>query len=162
VVAIEFVPFVEQAAFDALDTRVTAAPGSFGDLAGLAGYLSARYPGLPPEAVSRRARGGYAPRGDGTLAPLADADAMRATCAGLREDLAPDLRGLGVPAVLVRGARSAFVSEAAFDAARALRPDLPAVVVDGADHYVPEERPEEIAQIVREFTAGKLNDGSGS
>ena len=34
----------------------------------------------------------------------------------------------------------------------ALRPDLPGIVVDGADHYVTEERPEKVAQIIREFT----------
>jgi pimeloyl-ACP methyl ester carboxylesterase len=34
-----------------------------------------------------------------------------------------------------------------------LRPDLRAVEVDGADHYVPEERPEAIAAIVREIDA---------
>jgi 2-(acetamidomethylene)succinate hydrolase len=152
VVAIEFTPFIEQAAFDALDARVTGAPASFASVGEVTGYLSARYPGLPAEAVARRAAGGFAERADGTLTPLADAGAMRETCAGLREDLAPDLRRLGVPAVLVRGADSRFVSAAAFRAAQALRPDLPAVVVDGADHYVPEEKPEEVAQIIREFT----------
>jgi 2-(acetamidomethylene)succinate hydrolase len=154
VVAIEFTPFIDKAAFDALDTRVTGGPRSFGDHGDLTGYLSWRYPGLPPDAVSRRASHGYAERADGRLAPLADPGAMRATCAGLREDLAPDLRRLGVPAVLVRGADSRFVSDQAFRAARALRPDLPAVVVGGGDHYVPEERPAEVAQIVREFAAG--------
>ena len=154
VIAIEFTPFIDKAAFDALDTRVTGGPRSFGDLGDLTGYLSWRYPGLPPDAVSRRASHGYAARADGRLVPLADAGAMRATCAGLREDLAPDLRRLGVPAVLVRGADSRFVSDQAFRAACALRPDLPAVVVGGADHYVPEERPEEVAEIVRAFAAG--------
>jgi 2-(acetamidomethylene)succinate hydrolase len=152
VIAIEFTPFIDKAAFDALDTRVTGGPRSFGDLGDLTGYLSWRYPGLPPDAVSRRASHGYAARADGRLVPLADAGAMRATCAGLREDLAPDLRRLGVPAVLVRGADSRFVSDQAFRAACALRPDLRGIVVDGADHYVPEERPEEVAQIIREFS----------
>ncbi len=160
VIAIEFTPFIGPAAFDALDSRVSQGPASFGDLGDLTGYLSWRYPGLPPDAVARRARHGYAERPDGRLAPLADAGAMRATCAGLREDLAPDLRRLGVPALLVRGADSRFVSEEAFRAARALRPDLPAVVVDGADHYVPEERPADVAQIIREFSA--KNGGSTS
>jgi len=154
VVAIEFTPFIDKAAFDALDSRVTGGPRSFGDLGDLTGYLSRRYPGLPPDAVSRRARHGYAARSDGRLAPLADMGAMRATCAGLREDLAADLGRLAVPAVLVRGAGSQFVSDQAFAAARALRPDLPGVTVDHADHYVPEEQPAEVAQVIREFTAG--------
>ena len=154
VVAIEFTPFIGKAAFDALDSRVAGGPRSFGDLGDLTGYLTWRYPGLPADAVSRRARHGYAARADGRLAPLADAGAMRATCAGLREDLAADLRRLAVPAVLIRGADSRFVSDQAFAAARALRPDLPGVIVDHADHYVPEEQPAEVARIIREFTAG--------
>jgi 2-(acetamidomethylene)succinate hydrolase len=56
-----------------------------------------------------------------------------------------------VPALLVRGADSTFVSDRAFAAARGLRPDLPALVVDGAGHYVPEERPAEVAKIIDEF-----------
>jgi 2-(acetamidomethylene)succinate hydrolase len=151
VVAIEFTPFIEVAAFDALDARVGSGPKSFGDVGDLTGYLSWRYPGLPPDAVARRAENGYAAAADGRLAPLADAGAMRATCAGLRADLAADLRRLAVPAVLVRGADSRFVSQRAFGAALELRPDLPGIVVDGADHYVPEERPDDVAQIISEF-----------
>jgi 2-(acetamidomethylene)succinate hydrolase len=151
VIAIEFTPFIETAAFDALDARVGTGPRSFGDAGDLTGYLSWRYPGLPPDAVARRAQHGYAVRADGRLAPLADAGAMRATCDGLREDLARDLQRLGVPALLVRGADSAFVSEQAFRAALGLRPGMPGIVVDDADHYVPEEQPAEIARIIREF-----------
>lgn len=156
VVAIEFTPFIEQPAFDALDARVAGAPASFAGAGEVTRYLSGRYPRLPQDALARRASGGFADRPDGRLVPLADAGAMRATCAGLRGDLAPDLRRLAVPAVLVRGAGSRFVSAAALRAARALRPDLPGVVVDGADHYVPEEKPAETARIIREFAAGSL------
>jgi len=53
------------------------------------------------------------------------------------------------------------VSAAAFAAARALRPDLRAVVVAGADHYVPEEQPGEVAQIIGEFCAEAF-EGSSS
>jgi 2-(acetamidomethylene)succinate hydrolase len=156
VVAIEFTPFIEQAAFDALDARVGGAPASFASAGDLTGYLSSRYIRLPQDAVARRAAHGFAARPDGSLAPLADAAAMRETCTGLREDLAPGLRRLAVPAVLVRGADSTFVSAAAFRAARALRPDLPGIVVGGADHYLPEEKPAETARIISEFAAGSL------
>lgn len=156
VVAIEFTPFIEQAALDALDARVAAAPARFAVAGDLAGYLSSRYARLPQDAVARRAEHGFAEQADGSLAPLADAAAMRATCAGLRDDLAPGLRRLAVPAVLVRGADSTFVSATAFRRARALRPDLPGLVVDGADHYVPEEKPAETAAIIREFAAGSF------
>jgi 2-(acetamidomethylene)succinate hydrolase len=161
VVAIDFTPFIEPAAFDALDARVAGGARTFGDAGEVRAYLSQRYPRLPPDAVGRRARHGYARDGEGRLRPLADAGAMRATCAGLRADLAPALRGLAVPALLARGADSAFVSAAAFAAARALRPDLRAVVVPDADHYVPEERPGQVASIIGEFCAAVF-EGSGS
>ncbi|HMH92478.1 MAG TPA: alpha/beta hydrolase [Streptosporangiaceae bacterium] len=161
VVAIDFTPFIAPAAFDALDTRVAGGARTFGDAAEVTAYLAERYPRLPPDAVARRARHGYAPDAQGRLRPLADAGAMRATCAGLRADLAPDLSAMAVPAVLVRGADSAFVSAAAFEAARALRPDLRAVVVAGADHYVPEEQPGHVAQIIGEFSAEAF-EGSSS
>jgi 2-(acetamidomethylene)succinate hydrolase len=160
VVAIDFTPFIPAAAFDALDRRVTGGARTFADEGEVTGYLAQRYPRLPPDAVARRARHGYAPDAAGRLRPLADAGAMRATCAGLRADLAPALSGLAGPALLVRGADSAFVPAAAFEAARGLRPDLRAVVVPDADHYVPEERPEQVASIIGEFGA-EVFEGSG-
>ena len=161
VIAIDFTPFIDPAAFDALDARVAGGARTFGDAGEVVAYLAERYPRLPPDAVARRAQHGYAPDAAGRLRPLADAGAMRATCAGLRADLAPDLSALAVPALLVRGADSAFVSAAAFDAARALRPDLPAIVVAGADHYVPEEQPGRVAEIIGEFGAEAF-EGSSS
>jgi 2-(acetamidomethylene)succinate hydrolase len=161
VVAIDFTPYIAPAAFDALDARVAGGARTFGDAGEVAAYLAERYPRLPPGAVARRARHGYAPDAAGRLRPLADAGAMRATCAGLRADLAPDLSRLARPALLVRGADSAFVSAAAFEAARALRADLRAVVVAGADHYVPEEQPDQVAQLIGEFCAEAF-EGSSS
>ncbi|HEY6479839.1 MAG TPA: alpha/beta hydrolase, partial [Streptosporangiaceae bacterium] len=160
VVAIDFTPFIAPAAFDALDARVAGGERAFGDTAEVIAYLAGRYPGLPPDALARRARHGYAPDAAGALRPLADAAAMRATCAGLRGDLAPDLSRLARPALLVRGADSAFVSPAAFAATRALRPDLPAVVVAGADHYVPEEQPGYVAQLISGFGAEAFEGSS--
>lgn len=160
VIAIDFTPFIAPAAFDALDARVAGGARTFGDTAEVVAYLAGRYPRLPPDALARRARHGYAPDAAGALRPLADAAAMRATCAGLRADLAPDLSRLARPALLVRGADSAFVSPAALAATRALRPDLPAVVVAGADHYVPEEQPGYIARLISEFGAEAFEGSS--
>ena len=151
VIAIDFAPFIAPAIFDALDARVAGGSRNFGSHGEVTSYLSERYQRLPADAVERRARYGYEHGTDGRIAPLAQAAAMQLTCSGLRQDLAPDLLRLGVPAVLVRGADSALVSPEAFGATRALRPDLPGVIVQGADHYVPEERPAEVARIVEEF-----------
>ena len=148
VVAIDFTPYVESSVYDALDSRIAAGDQHFDSELDVISYLSTRYPGLGRDAIARRAAFGFCPSTGGSLAPLADPDAMRATAAGLRDDLASALSRLEVPAVLVRGARSAFVSEAAFDATRRLRPDIRTVVIEGADHYVPEERPDEVARVV--------------
>jgi 2-(acetamidomethylene)succinate hydrolase len=161
VIAIDFTPFIAPDVFDALDARVARGGRSFADAAAVTGYLTERYPRLPADAVARRAQYGFAPDAEGRLRPLADAGAMRATCAGLREDLAPDLSALARPALLVRGADSAFVSAGAFAATRTLRPDLRAVVVEGADHYVPEEQPAQVAALVAEFSAEAF-EASGS
>jgi 2-(acetamidomethylene)succinate hydrolase len=161
VIAIDFTPFIAPAVFDALDTRAAGGARTFADAAEVTGYLTERYPRLPPDAVARRARYGYAPDAEGRLRPLAETEAMRATCAGLREDLAPDLSALATPALLVRGADSAFVSASAFAATRTLRAGLRAVVVEGADHYVPEERPAQVAALIAEFSA-EVFEGSGS
>ena len=61
---------------------------------------------------------------------------------------------LQVPALLVRGSESALVSTAAVAQTRRLRPDIEIVEVADADHYVPEEKPDEIAAIVTRFIAG--------
>ncbi len=63
------------------------------------------------------------------------------------------MRSLDVPALFVRGAESTFVAPEAFEATRSLRPDLPASVVSGADHYVPEEQPELLADLIENFLA---------
>jgi 2-(acetamidomethylene)succinate hydrolase len=117
------------------------------------GFLTQRYPRLPPDAIERRTAHGYYPSGDGTLSPLARADAVAATCAGLREDLAPYVLSLEVPALFVRGTESTFVTPEAFEATKFLRPDLPASAVSDADHYVPEEQPERLAELIENFLA---------
>jgi len=167
VVAVEFTPFVEDAVYDALDERIAAGQQVFVDRDDVVAYLSRRYPGLDGTAVARRAEFGFARGQSGGLEPLADAYAMQETAAGLRRDLAPALTDLAVGAVLVRGARSAFVSVAAWAATRRLRPDLRTETVEDADHYVPEEQPEAVARIIGElaaeaFAAGDMPDRGGT
>ena len=94
-----------------------------------------------------------APPSDFTLRPLARADAVAATCVGLREDLETYVLSLEVPALFVRGAESTFVTPEAFAATKSLRPDLATSVVDGADHYVPEEQPGPLAELIEDFLA---------
>lgn len=150
VVAIDFTPFIEREVFDALDERVNRGDRVFSSLDSVRAYLKDRYPRLPADAVERRARHGFECI-DGEWRALALPAAMRQTCAGLREDLAPFLKDIRVPVLLLRGADSKLVSRGAWAKTKALRPDLPAQEIAGADHYVPEEQPAAVAAAVIDF-----------
>jgi 2-(acetamidomethylene)succinate hydrolase len=163
VVAIEFTPFIEDGPLDALEQRVAAGAGQkFPDFAAVWAYLRERYARLPQDAVQRRAEHGYAPAEKGGFRPLADAQAMVETCRGLRVDLEPAVRHVRRPTLLVRGEDSALVSREAFERTRALRPDLAALTVADTDHYVPEEKPAEVAEIVRNFAFGTADRSESS
>jgi 2-(acetamidomethylene)succinate hydrolase len=150
VVAIDFTPFIEREVFDALEERVNRGDRVFSSLDSVRAYLKDRYPRLPADAVERRARHGFECI-DGEWRALALPAAMRQTCAGLREDLAPCLKDIRVPVLLLRGADSKLVSRGAWAKTKALRPDLPAQEIAGADHYVPEEQPAAVAAAVIDF-----------
>jgi 2-(acetamidomethylene)succinate hydrolase len=150
VVAIDFTPFIEREVFDALEQRVNRGDRVFSSLDSVRAYLKDRYPRLPADAVERRARHGFECI-DGEWRALALPAAMRQTCAGLREDLAPFLKDIRVPVLLLRGADSKLVSLGAWAKTKALRPDLPAQEIAGADHYVPEEQPAAVAAAVIDF-----------
>lgn len=150
VVAIDFTPYLEPEVCDALDARVEGGARDFASFEEVKKYLKERYTRLPPDAIERRARHGYE-HADGKWRPLALAAAMRETCAGLREDLTPALKGIRVPVLLLRGEDSKLVSRAAWAKTRALRPDIPAREIAGADHYVPEEQPAAVAAEVLDF-----------
>jgi 2-(acetamidomethylene)succinate hydrolase len=148
VVAVDFTPFIEPQVFDDLEARVNGGDRVFADVADIEAYLTQRYPRLPRDAIQRRARYGYG-EAVGGFRPLADPGAMSQTATGLRASLEGVVRAIDRPTVLVRGARSKLVSPTAWTRTRELRPDLTAVEIDDADHYVPEEQPNAIAALVR-------------
>jgi 2-(acetamidomethylene)succinate hydrolase len=57
-VAFDFTPGIESQVFDALDQRIATGNRRFATLEEVRAYLTARYPGVPPEAVGRRMAGG--------------------------------------------------------------------------------------------------------
>ncbi|MBM3488057.1 MAG: alpha/beta hydrolase [Alphaproteobacteria bacterium] len=153
VVAVDLVPFIPESEWIALETRVGGGDRAFATDDEVRTYLAGRYPLMPADAIARRVRYGYVRRADG-LRPLADASAMMATCRGFRPDFVADFRANRVATVLVRGEHSAVVDRDTWAKARALRPDLAAIEVAGTDHYVNEERPELVGDIVEGFIAG--------
>lgn len=150
IVAIDFTPFIETEVFDSLESRVGGGAQAFDSVAAIELYLQDRYVNMPRDAVARRADYGYHETSEG-LVPLASPSAMLQTVQGLRADLAGYFSEIGVPATIVRGAESVLVTQAAFDATRALRPELQYEIVANADHYVPEEQPVAITRLVLEL-----------
>ena len=150
VAAVDFTPFIETEVFDSLEARVNAGDQAFTDLAAVEDYLANRYPNIPAPAIKIRAESGYHATDDG-LRPRASASAMAQTAAGLRADLAPAYRQVTRPVMVVRGAESKLVSEAALEKTHALRPDMPIAVIPGADHYVNETNPEVTIKAIRNF-----------
>lgn len=153
VVAVDFTPFIEPQVLDELEARVRGGNRAFADPREVEAYLSARYPLLPADAIRRRAQYGYRKAQDG-YRPLADSRAMELTAAGLKGNIEDAVRDIKQRAVLVRGAHSKLVSPGAWARTRELRPDLEAVEVADADHYVPEEQPAAIAALVRRVAGG--------
>ncbi|RWE44849.1 alpha/beta hydrolase [Mesorhizobium sp.] len=150
VVAIDFTPYIETEALDALEARVNAGSQLFEDIKAVEAYLAGRYPNIPAAAIKIRAESGYH-RVDGGLRPLASPEAMAQTAKGLRSDLAPAYRDVTKSVLIVRGEASKLVSAAALAKTSRLRPDLPVVVVPGADHYVNEVSPEITLKAITNF-----------
>lgn len=150
VIAIDFTPYIETEVLDALEARVNAGNQLFKDVAAVEAYLAGRYPNVPAEAIKIRAESGYHAV-DGGLRPLASPSAMAQTAKGLRADLTPAYREVKKPVLIVRGEVSKLVSAAALAKTSRLRPDLPVVVVPGADHYVNEVSPEITLKAITNF-----------
>lgn len=150
VVAIDFTPYIEVEALDALEARVNAGSQLFDNLGAVEAYLAGRYVNIPAAAIRIRAESGYQAV-DGGLRPLASPTAMAQTAKGLRADLVPAYRDVTKPVLIVRGEASKLVSAAALEKTSRLRPDLPVVVVPGADHYVNEVSPEITLRAITNF-----------
>lgn len=150
VVAIDFTPFIEDEVFDALEARVNAGGRLFESVAEVEAYLAGRYPNIPADAIRIRAESGYEAV-DGGVRALASPSAMAQTAKGLRADLTRAYREVSRPVLIVRGEVSKLVSPAALAKTSKLRPDLPVVVVSGADHYVNEVAPDITLKAITNF-----------
>ena len=140
VIAIDFTPYIETEVLDALESRVNAGDRLFKDAEAVQAYLKGRYPNIPADAIMIRAESGYR-QVEGGLRPLASPAAMAQTAKGLRADLTQAYRDVEKPVLIVRGEESKLVSAEALAKTSRLRPDLPVIVVPGADHYVNEVSP---------------------
>ncbi|HRF07575.1 MAG TPA: alpha/beta hydrolase [Xanthobacteraceae bacterium] len=150
VVAVDFTPFIEKEVLDTLAVRVNGGDRLFKSREEIEAYLQDRYQKMPAAAIRQRAMTAFR-EVEGGLRPLADPGAMAQTAEGLREELETAFKAVSRPTLVVRGAESKLVSEAALEKTRQLRPDMPVIVVENTDHYVTEEAPEESIRFIREF-----------
>ncbi|MGW8482754.1 alpha/beta fold hydrolase [Microbacterium sp. NPDC055903] len=149
VVCVDYTPWVDAHVLDVLRDRVAAGDRAFADEAAVREYLQDRYPLLPSDAIARRAAWGYHDAGDGSLRPLAEPGAMMQLIDGFRTPWDDAFRTFTAPARHIRGSASAIVGEDAWAEARAARPEDAWLTVPDADHYVPEEKPELVADEIR-------------
>lgn len=139
VLSVDFVPHTGRQELQTLADRVGGGDREFTDLDDVRAYLKSRYKLMPDDAVDRRARHGYAETERGGLRPLANPEAMRQTAEGLFEPYPGPYRELTVPMIAMRGQLSTLVSAEAYEDAAGIRPDVDHQVINGVDHYIPEE-----------------------
>ena len=153
-VSVDYAATIEESVFAALRKSLAHSGNALPDAESVRRSVRARSTLLPDDAVERRAQHLFDADTAG-FRPLASPAAIADTLAVIDIDLVPALRGGRVPVLLIRGEKSPFLSEGAFARSLWLRPDLFGAVVADADHFVPEERPAEVAALVRQFIAGR-------
>jgi 2-(acetamidomethylene)succinate hydrolase len=152
VVSIDYAATIEPGVFSALREARAAGEGPLPDVESVHRAIRARSSLLPDDAVERRAHNLYVEQ-DGGFRPVASAAAIGHTLESMDADLVPALRDTRMPTMLMRGSESPFLSEAAFMRSLWLRGDLAGAIVSGADHFVPEQQPDEVAELIRRFVA---------
>jgi 2-(acetamidomethylene)succinate hydrolase len=150
VVSIDYAAMMEPGVFSTLRNARSGGEGELPDIDSVRRAIRSRSALLPDDAVERRANHLYAVHGEG-YRPIVSSAAVAETLETMDADLAPALSGSTIPMMLVRGGRSPFLSEAAFMRSLWLRPDLAGAIIDDTDHFVPEEKPAEVAAIIRRF-----------
>jgi 2-(acetamidomethylene)succinate hydrolase len=149
-VAVEYGPWIERRSFDLLNERVRNAPERLPSRQAALDYLAFRYPRVTPAALARRADFGLHPEGSALVWKYSRA-AIEQTLDLMDADLGPLVDRVHAPALIVRGSDSNFYDAAAYNHLRQLRPDLEYAEFPATTHYVPEERPDDLADHLLSF-----------
>lgn len=153
VVAIEYAPFLEPDALESLEAAAEASGKVHATLAAARESLEARHPDLPPDALERRLKHGFAAARGGVRARV-DAPAMRRIAAGMRADTSALVDEIDLPVLVARGMRSPFISAHAWARMQSLRPDFGVCELADAGHFPAEEAPRAVADIIHDFWNG--------
>jgi pimeloyl-ACP methyl ester carboxylesterase len=111
-------------------------------------YLKQRYPGFSPDYVESRLRYGFVKQLDGSLTPKPTGSP---TMTSYFTDLWPYVERIRVPAKLVLGSESTLVTPEKRERMTKLIPNLEVVIVKGASHMVPQDRPADFEREVKAF-----------
>ena len=110
-------------------------------------YLKERYPGFTSWYVENRLRYGFTEEG-GVLRLKHTGNAIRS---GLAFDLWPYVERIKIPTLLLIGEDSTTVTPDARRRMERTIQNMESVVVRGADHMIPQDKPEEFERLVKLF-----------
>lgn len=120
------------------------------DEEGLKAYLKERYPRSKPEFIENRMRHAFIKGEDGKFRFKYSGEAIRGH---IDEDLWPYVERLVTPTLLLLAGENSLITPDTVDRMRTVVPLLDIVVVRGATHAIPQDRPDEFRQLVESFVA---------
>ena len=123
-------------------------PDFFSDEEEARRYILERYPGFTSEAVENRMRHAFVRDEKGRLKLKATGDTIRT---GLAVDLWPYVDRIETPTLMILGSESDLVTDETLERMKKTMPRLKVVTVEGATHMVPQDKPKEFEQHIRDF-----------
>ncbi len=118
-------------------------------------YFRERYPRFTEEALQNRVKYALQRGPDGRLRLKSSPERTASLRGALAIDLWPFIEKIRAPTLLIRGSESQLVTDEAVKRMRELLKDFQVVIIEGATHMVPQDRPEEFERAVRNFLEGK-------
>jgi len=143
---------------DRIRRELLATPSEFRDWASAAAFWRSQRPNISEAALEARLRYSMRPRGDGRVVWRHDAEGiaqarLQATADQL-VDLWPHVEALKVPTLLLRGARSDFLSARTAAEMSRRNPHIVWQDVAGASHYVHDDNPDGFEAALDAFLSG--------
>lgn len=134
-------------------TGMTAPPKFFNTGEEVSAYFKERYAGFTPEALENRLKYAIQIAPDGKIRFKTDMDTIVMVRSSYRADL--DLwsyvKKIKAPVLVMKGGESASVSPRVVEKMKTLIKDLSMIEFAGTGHMIPQERPEEFEEAIRNF-----------
>lgn len=151
VVSVEYTPAAGALDFRLVAERLRLAALPMQDGEAVMANLRERYPLLPPEALLRRRDYGYRQMENGSWVPLADSDGLEATLESLAGDTGRFLDDIVCPTLMLTGTLPGAITDTAIAQTQRQRPDFPLIRIADTDHFVHEERPDDVALLIERW-----------